>query len=294
MTGVHALVAEDTAHLVHLVKAAHNEPLQVQLGLNTQVHGNIQRIVVGDEGAGVGADLDGLQNGSVHFQKSAGVEELAQRLQNLAALDEGILDLRVDDGVHVALTVADILILQAVPLFRKHPQGLGQQRQLVSMNGDLAGFGTEDYALHADDIADVHGFEVRVYVLAHVLAAHIGLNLAVAVQHVDERSLTHDAAAHHPARDADGLALQRVKIRQNLRGGVGAVKTGDGIGIAAFFLILGQLGAANLLLFAQVLNLLNFRGHEAASFVDRMNGAQRLISSTFSCMVPPGTSTSTT
>ena len=79
------------------------------------------------------------------------------------------------------------------------------------MNGDLAGFGTEDYALHADDIADVHGFEVRVYVLAHVLAAHIGLNLAVAVQHVDERSLAHDAAAHHPARDADGLASSASK-----------------------------------------------------------------------------------
>ena len=67
VTGVHALVAEDTAHLVHLVKAAHNEPLQVQLGLNTQVHGDVQRVVVGDEGAGVGADLDGLQNGSVHL-----------------------------------------------------------------------------------------------------------------------------------------------------------------------------------------------------------------------------------
>ena len=118
------------------------------------------------------------------------------------------------------------------------------------------------------NIADIHGFEIRVHVLAHVLAAHVGLNLSVAVQHVDEGSLPHDAAAHHPAGDAHGLALQRIEIRQDLRGGMGAVKTGNGIGIAAVLLILCQLGAANLLLLAQVLNLLNLRGHETASFVD--------------------------
>ena len=45
--GVHALVAEDAAHLVHTVHTAHDEALEVQLGLDAQHHVHVQAVVVG-------------------------------------------------------------------------------------------------------------------------------------------------------------------------------------------------------------------------------------------------------
>ena len=55
MLGVHALVAENAADLIHTVHAAHDEPLQRQLRGDAHVHINVQRVVMGDEGPGGGA-----------------------------------------------------------------------------------------------------------------------------------------------------------------------------------------------------------------------------------------------
>ena len=54
---VHAFVAEDTAHFIHPVKPAHDEPLEGQLGFDAQVHIHIQCVVMGDERTGGSADL---------------------------------------------------------------------------------------------------------------------------------------------------------------------------------------------------------------------------------------------
>ena len=130
-----------------------------------------------------------------------------------------------------------------------------------------------------DDSFDVHvAFPktVPANVLADVLAAHIRLNLALAVHHVNEGRLAHDSAAHHAARDADGLPLQRVEVAEHLGGGVGAVKAGNGIGIASLFAVFRQLGAANLLLLA-VLRLFKFFCHDGFLFlfVSRLTGQSR-------------------
>ena len=47
--GVHALVAEDAAHLVHAVHAAHDQALEIQLGLDAQHHVHVQAVVMGIE-----------------------------------------------------------------------------------------------------------------------------------------------------------------------------------------------------------------------------------------------------
>ena len=252
MAGVHALVAEDAADLVDLLKAADDQALEIELRLDAQVHRDVQCVVVRDEGTGVRADLDGLQHGRVDLEEALAVQKLAQRLDDLAALDEHVLDLGVDDGIDVALTVAHVLILEAVPLLRQHAQRLREQLQMVRVHGNLARLRAEHRAADADDVADVHGLEVGIDVLADVLAADIGLNLPLAVEHVHEGRLAHDPAAHHAAGDGDLLPLKRLKALENLAGGVRAVIVGDGVGIAALGLILEQLGAADLLLFAQL------------------------------------------
>ena len=220
--------------------------------------------------AGIRADFDRLKNRRIDLQEALCVEELTQRLENLAALDERVLDLRIDNGIDITLTIAHILVAQTVPLLRQHAQRLAQQRQAVGVNGHLTRLGAENDALDAEDIADIHRLEIGVHVLAHVFAAHIRLNLAVAVHHVNERRLAHDPAAHHAARNPDSLAFQRVKIVQDFGGRMGAVKAGDGIGIASLFAVFRQLGAANLLLLA-VLRLFKLFCHDGFLFLSLLS-----------------------
>ena len=107
----HALVAEYTAYLVYLLKASHNQALQVQFGLDTQVHVHIQGVVVGHKGPGRRADFQGMEHRRVHLQISPGIQELPDKGGDAAALDEGILDLRIDNQIQIPLTVPGIRIL---------------------------------------------------------------------------------------------------------------------------------------------------------------------------------------
>ena len=120
--GVHALVAEDAANLIHAVHAAHDQALEVQLGLDAQHHVHVQAVVMGVEGTGGGTDLKGGQDGGIHLQEALLVQIGADLLQDLAALDEGVLYLRVGDQVHIALTVTHLGIGQAVELLGQGAQ----------------------------------------------------------------------------------------------------------------------------------------------------------------------------
>ena len=59
---VHTLVAEVLADFIYALKAAHDEPLEVELGSNTEVEVDVERVVVGDEGACAGSAGNGLQD----------------------------------------------------------------------------------------------------------------------------------------------------------------------------------------------------------------------------------------
>ena len=75
---VHALVAEDAADLINLVKAADNQTFQVQLQRDAQVHVHVQGVVVGDERPCSGAACDVVQDRGLHLQVALGVEEASQ------------------------------------------------------------------------------------------------------------------------------------------------------------------------------------------------------------------------
>ena len=231
--GVHPLVAEDAPHLVHPLHAAHDQPLEVQLGLDAQHHIHIQGVVVGIERAGGGADLKGGEDGGIHLQKALAVQIGPQLAQDLAALGEGILHLRVDNQVHIPLAVAQVGILEAVPLLRQREQGFGEQDDLLRLDRDLPLLGAEDLPLDPQDIPDIPLFKVGVGLLPHAVPAHIALHPAAAVLQVDEGGLAHNPAAHHPPGDGHPLALHLLKLGHNLGGGSGALVTGDGKGVPA-------------------------------------------------------------
>ena len=68
---VRALVAELLAHLEHLLHAADDQPLQVQLGGDPEVEIQVVRVDVGLERAGVGAAVDELQDRRLHLGEPA-------------------------------------------------------------------------------------------------------------------------------------------------------------------------------------------------------------------------------
>ena len=253
--GVHALVAEDAAHLVHAVHAAHDQALEVQLGLNAQHHVHVQAVVMGVEGACGCADLEGGQDGGVHLQEALLVQIGADLLQDLAALHEGVLHLGVCNQVHVALTVTHLGVGQAVELLGQGTQALGQQGQLGGAHAQFAGLGAEHLALHADDIAHVQLLEGGVRLFAQLIAADVQLNVALIVPQVGKACLAHYALGHHTASQRHGLAAvglvgQVGKLGLQV-GRVGILRVlGQGEGVVACSLQVGQLLAAHLHLLA--------------------------------------------
>ena len=112
----------------------------MQLRLDAQIHVDIQRVVVGDEGAGRRADLQRAQHGGIDLEVAVVVHELADGLDDLRALDKGIAHLGVDDHIEIALAVAGVHVLEAVELLRQGMQALGEQRDLLCVDADLAIF----------------------------------------------------------------------------------------------------------------------------------------------------------
>ena len=251
--GVHALVAENAADLVHALQTADDQALEVQLGGDAHIHINVERIVMRDERPRVRAARDGAEHGRLDLHEAEVVEVAAQERHKFRADLKVALALGIDDEVHVALTVAQLLILQTVEFFGQRPQGLREQRDLLGADAHLAALGAEHLAAHTDDVADVVLLEAVVFLLVHLVLAGVDLDAAGLVLHVAEGHLAHAALAHQAARHADGSALQGVEIVLDILGVMGHVKLGDLEGIAALVLQCLQLVAADLEQFAQLL-----------------------------------------
>ena len=176
--GVHALVAENAADLVHALQTADDQALEVQLGGDAHIHINVERIVMRDERPRVRAARDGAEHGRLDLHEAEVVEVAAQERHKFRADLKIPLALGIDDEVHVALTVAQLLILQTVELFGQRPQGLREQRDLLGADAHLAALGAEHLAAHTDDVADVVLLEAVVFLLVHLVLAGIDLDAA--------------------------------------------------------------------------------------------------------------------
>ena len=119
-------VAEVAVDFVDALEAAHHQPLQVQLRRDAQVEIDIERVVVRDERTRRGAAIERLHHGRFHFDEAARFQLPAQRRDDARARDEHLADLGVGDQVQVALAVARLHVLQAVPFLRHGEQRLAR------------------------------------------------------------------------------------------------------------------------------------------------------------------------
>ena len=186
------------------------------------------------------------QHRSLHFHEVSLRQEIADLLDDLGALDKCIAHFRIHDQVQVSLTIADIGILQAVELLRKRNQILAQEGNLLRVQGHLSCLCTEDFALHADDISDIHLLESRIRFFPEGISRDIQLNIAVTVLDVREGSLPHNAFAHHAARYGYVRSFQLIKMLLHFPCMVSHVIFGNPERIAALFLQLSKLVTADL------------------------------------------------
>jgi hypothetical protein len=198
-----AFVAEVAVDLEHPLEAAHHQALEVQLGRDAQEHLLVQRVVVGDEGLGVGAAGNRVQHRRFHFQEAVLDHEVADRGHALAARDEALLGFLVHHQVDVALAVLLFLVGHAVELVRQRAQALGQQAHRAGLDRQLAGLGLEQRAFAAQDVAQVPALEGGQGLGAHHVLGDVELDAAGGVLQGGEAGLAHDALEHHAAGHAD-------------------------------------------------------------------------------------------
>ena len=221
------LVAEGAADLVDPVIAAHQQPLEVQLGSDAQLQVHVQGVVVGLEWFGRGAAQHRVQHRRLHLQKVPLIEEGADELDHVAALAEDLGHVRVGHQVHVPLAVAGLLVLEAAPLGRRRAHGLGQQAHLLCHDRQLAGPGEEGEPPGSQKVPGLGLLEDLVGLLAHHVPADIDLELAGAVGQLDEGRLAEAAELHGASSHREALVAQGLGLPARLLGGLGVREQGQ-------------------------------------------------------------------
>ena len=206
VAGRDALVAEVAVDLEDLLKATHNQTLEVQLRRDTQEHRHIQRVVVGFKGFGRCATRDGLQHRGFNFEEAAVVEKAANVRNHLRTNAEGVARFFVDDQINIALTVALFGVGQTVVLVRQRTQGLGQQLHAFHVHIEITFAGASQRSFGGDDVAQVPGLDCFQGFCRQALAVNVDLQTTGGVlQHHEGTTVEHDATGN---LDRDGRSLQ--------------------------------------------------------------------------------------
>ena len=171
---IHALVAEDTSHLIDTVETTDDEPLEAQLRRDTEVEINVERIVMRDKGFCRCAARERREHGGLHLEEVTLVEIAADGLDDLRPLAERLAYLQIYHEIQITLTVARVYILQTVELLRQWAQRLREQIKILDAYGDLTAPRLEDHTANPDDVADVEPLEL---LLVFLLTKHVHLEI---------------------------------------------------------------------------------------------------------------------
>ncbi len=187
--GRKALVAEVAVDLVDPVHAADQEALQVELGGDAQVEIEVESVVVGDERTRHGAAGNHLHHRRLDLEEAATVEEGAHAAHDACPDLEHPPRLGIRHQIEIALAVAALGIGEAVPLFGQRPQGLGEQRQALRRDRELADAGAQELALGEQVVAEIERAEQLVGGHVEEIPPDEELKLRGAVVEVHEQEL---------------------------------------------------------------------------------------------------------
>ena len=204
------LVAEVPVDLEHLLDAADDEPLQIELGRNAHVERHVERVVMRDERARQRAARHRLHHRRLDFEEAARDQKLANRRDDAAAHLEDASRVRVDDQIEIALPIAGLDVLEAVPLLRQRQQALREELQRRRMDAELVGLRPEQVALDADPVAEVEQLEDAEVERGHGILADVDLNARAAVGELQEPAFPNVRIARmRPASPGGDLRRRR-------------------------------------------------------------------------------------
>src|SRR5277367_4618287 len=164
----------------------------MQLGRDPEIELDIERVMMGDKRLRRGAARDGVQHRCLKFEITVLDEATAQRRDNPAAPAQRLAALRVHDQIEIALAVAQLDIGETMIFLGKRTQGLRQDRDGASVNGQLATRGAANGSLYPDQIADIEQANRRQPVRSEEVSVAEDLDLARGVVQVDEHPAVAD------------------------------------------------------------------------------------------------------
>ena len=156
----HALVAEHAADLKHLLHAANDQPLQVELGCDAQVEVLPECVVMGDERTSERTTGDRVQHRCLDLDEPLTTQDRSHRRNDLAALRERIAGLFGDPHVDIALAIARVGISDAVPLVGKGSLGRRQHIPGVDPDAEFTATGHHHHTGDGDPVTDRQAGEV--------------------------------------------------------------------------------------------------------------------------------------
>ncbi len=196
------LVAEVAVDLVHAVKSADGQALEIELRRDAQIQIDIQCIVVCDEGSRRCASRDGMHHRRFNLYISARIEKAPQLLNNLRAGNKHLSRFVVGNQVQIALPVAQLNVGQPMPLFWKGQQRLGKKCQLVNPDGKFVGFRAEEMSANADQIAKIQKVKKPKAALADNVFLYIDLYALAGTLQMRKSRLAHQPERNKPPRHA--------------------------------------------------------------------------------------------
>ena len=111
---VHTLVTEILTDLVYTLESTDDQSFQIQLGSDTQIQIDIQRVVMRDEWTCAGSSCDRLQDRSLYLRISGLIQGGTHGLDDSRTFHENIFYTLVYYQIHVTLAITKLRVIKTV------------------------------------------------------------------------------------------------------------------------------------------------------------------------------------
>ena len=133
-----AFVTEHAANFKHALHAANDEALQVQFECNAQKQLHVERVVVRDEWASMGAAHFHVQHWRFYFNEFLVVQSFPEAGDSCVTNLECTARFFVDDEVGVALAITGVNIGKPMPFVGQRANGFRKQHCCFNFDRQLA------------------------------------------------------------------------------------------------------------------------------------------------------------
>ena len=183
-----------------------------------------------------------------------------------AALEKGLSHLVIGHQVQVTLAVANLGVLQPVPLGGRRAQRLGQDGEALDLDANLASLGSEQSAPHSDEIAEVEVLENVILLLAQDVLLRVNLDAPGLVLEIEELAFAHVPVRRDAPGQRDGAAFGVVVP------GVRALLGGDELVLERIETAGAQPGQLGFALFDELISVF----HKVAAGANQSTGRQTM------------------